>query len=179
MDKIKRERRDRNAPKGSPELRKSPALSPLQSLVEEQFSVLSPCLYEYTAKPLSQPPSTNSTGNVVAFVQIPTVLPQNSKCHPHHHPRSASRSRHPLPVTQNTFTKRYTTRRRARQRPSPTTLRTNPLILPPIPRTPTPSRPTVPSKRQSKETRLLSTRNLPTVQLPSATIPVNCDPETY
>ncbi|CAD0024050.1 unnamed protein product, partial [Aureobasidium pullulans] len=51
MDKIKRERRDRNAPKGSPELRKSPALSPLQSLVEEQFSVLSPCLYEYTANP--------------------------------------------------------------------------------------------------------------------------------
>lgn len=124
---------------------------------------------------LGQPPSTNSTGNVLAVIQIPSLLLPKSKCRPRLPPRSASRSRRPLPPTLNISTSKYTITRPARPRPLLTTRLTKLRIQLPSPQIPIPSRPTVPNKRPSKATPSHSTSSLLTVQLPSATILASCD----
>jgi hypothetical protein len=127
---------------------------------------------------LSQPPPTNGTENVftAAAIQIQKPLLRSSKCHPRLPPKSISRSRRPLPLTPKSFTKRYTTTRPARQRPSITTHLARLLTQLPSPQTPIPSRPTVPNRRPSKATPSPLTQTRLTVQLPSATIPASCDP---
>lgn len=123
---------------------------------ESQLSPKTPKARSQQLQELSQPLPTNNTRNVVAAIQIQSLLLPNSKCLPQLPPTNASRSHRPSPLTLNTSASKYTTTRRARQRPSPTTPLTNPPKQLPSQRTPTPPKPTVPNKRPSKETLSLS-----------------------
>lgn len=125
---------------------------------------------------LGQPPSSNSTRNVLTAIQIPAVLLRNPKCRPRLPPRSASSSRRHLPPTLNISTSKYTITRPARPKPLLTTHLTKLRIQLPSPQIPIPSRPTVPNKRPSKATPSHSISSLLTAQLPSATILASCDP---
>jgi len=124
---------------------------------ESQLSPKTPKARREQLQELSQPLPTNNSRNVVAAIQILLLLLPNSKCPPRLPPTSASTSHHLSPPTLNTSASKYTTTRRARQRPSLTIPLTSPLILPPSPQTPTPSRQTVPNKRPSRETLSPST----------------------
>lgn len=124
---------------------------------ESQLSPKTPKARRRQLQELSQPLPTNNSRNVAAAIQILLILLPNSKCPPRLPPTSASTYHHLSPPTLNTSASKYTTTRRARQRPLLTIPLTNPLTPPPSPQTPTPSRPTGPNKRPNKETLSPST----------------------